>query len=110
MVGAIGSALGTAISLVFANGVLINIYYQKKCNVDVISFWKSILKMFKGLIVPIVLGTLIMAFIKINSLAQLACWIVLYSVVYCINVWILSMNKYERELVAKPIKRLVQKN
>ena len=66
--------------------------------------------MFKGLIVPIVLGTLIMAFIKINSLAQLACWIVLYSVVYCINVWILSMNKYERELVAKPIKRLVQKN
>lgn len=77
---------------------------------DVISFWKSILKMFKGLIVPIVLGTLIMAFVKINSLVQLACWIVLYSVVYCINVWILSMNNYERELVAKPIKRLVQKN
>lgn len=66
--------------------------------------------MFKGLIVPIVLGTPIMAFVKINSLVQLACWIVLYSVVYCINVWILSMNNYERELVAKPIKRLVQKN
>lgn len=107
--GAIGSALGTAISLVFANGVLINIYYQKKCNVDVISFWNSILKMFKGLIVPIVLGTLIMMFVEFHSFIQLACWIVLYSAVYCINVWVFSMNKYEKELVTKPLKKLVLK-
>lgn len=108
--GAIGSALGTAISLVFANGVLINIYYQKKCNIDVISFWKSILKMVKGLIVPIILGILIMVFVKFNSFIQLACWIVLYSVVYCVNVWTFSMNKYEKALVTKPIKRLVLKD
>ena len=108
--GAIGSALGTAISLVFANGVLINIYYQKKCNIDMISFWKSILRMFKGLIVPIIVGVLIMMFVKFNSLIQLTCWIVLYSAVYCVNIWTFSMNDYERGLVTKPIKSLVQKD
>ena len=108
--GAIGSALGTAISLVFANGVLINIYYQKKCNIDVISFWKSILRMFKGFVVPIIVGVLIMMFVKFNSLIQLTCWIVLYSAVYCVNIWTFSMNDYERGLVTKPIKSLVQKD
>lgn len=108
--GAIGSALGTAVSLVFANGVLINIYYQKKCNIDMISFWKSILRMFKGLIVPIIVGVLIMMFVKFNSLIQLTCWIVLYSAVYCVNIWTFSMNDYERGLVTKPIKSLVQKD
>ena len=107
--GAIGSALGTAISLVLANGFLINIYYQKKCNIDVISFWKSILRMFKGLVVPIVFGTLIMMFVEFHSFIQLACWIVLYSVVYCINAWVFSMNKYEKELITTPLKELVLK-
>lgn len=107
--GAIGSALGTAISLVLANGFLINIYYQKKCNIDVISFWKSILRMFKGLVVPIVFGTLIMMFVEFHSFIQLACWIVLYSVVYCINAWVFSMNKYEKELITTPLKKLVLK-
>lgn len=108
--GAIGSALGTAISLFLVNGILINIYYQKKCNIDVVSFWKSILKMLKGLIAPIILGLLIERFVKFDSLVQLACWIVLYSAIYCVSVWIFSMNKYERELFAKPIKKLVLKS
>ena len=30
--GAIGSAIGTAISLIIANGIIMNIYYYKKCN------------------------------------------------------------------------------
>lgn len=104
--GAIGSALGTAISLVFANGLLINLYYHKKCNIDTIAFWKSILGMFKGLIVPVLLGTMITMFAHIDSFVQLAFWVILYSAVYCGNVWIFSMNSYERDLVTKPIKNL----
>ena len=30
--GAVGSAIGTAISLILANGFIMNIFYQKKCN------------------------------------------------------------------------------
>ena len=40
--GAVGSAIGTAISLVMANGFIMNFYYHKNCNIDIICFWKNI--------------------------------------------------------------------
>ena len=102
--GAIGSALGTAISLVVANGFLINNYYQKECNVNVIAFWKSIIKMLRGLILPVVFGIAIMSEIQIDSFMKLLGWIVIYSVVYCLSVWFFSMNPYEKELLLKPVR------
>lgn len=38
--GAIGTALGTSISLILANGLIMNVYYHKQCNVDIIAFGK----------------------------------------------------------------------
>lgn len=102
--GAIGSALGTAISLVVANGFLINNYYQKECNVNVIAFWKSIIKMLRGLILPVVFGIAIMSEIQIDSFMKLLGWIVIYSAVYCLSVWFFSMNPYEKELLLKPVR------
>ena len=104
--GAIGSALGTAISLIVANGFLINVYYQKECNIDVIVFWKSIAGMFKGLIAPVVLGIMVMSKIRMDSFGKLTGWIVVYSALYCISCWFFSMNQYEKGLLLKPIKML----
>lgn len=107
--GAVGSALGTAISLVVANGLLINWYYQKACNIDVVAFWKNILKMAKGFVVPILFGIGILLFVQMDSLIKLMGWIVLYSLVYCVSVWMLSMNGYEKNLVIRPVGRIVEK-
>ena len=54
--GAIGSAIGTAFSLIVANGIIMNVYYYYKCGVNTIAFWKSIIKMSRGLIIPIIAG------------------------------------------------------
>ena len=59
--GAIGGAIGTASSLVVANGFIMNIYYHKKCNVDILAFWKNVLRMSLGLILPIACGIAIRA-------------------------------------------------
>lgn len=107
--GAIGSALGTAISLVVANGILINCYYQKSCNVDVIAFWKSIMKMLKGIVVPALMGTFIVVKIEINSFMELGFWIVSYSILYCLSVWFFSMNQYEKGLLLKPLEAIRNK-
>jgi O-antigen/teichoic acid export membrane protein len=37
--GAVGSAIGTSISLIVANGLLMNMYYYKKCGIDIPLFW-----------------------------------------------------------------------
>lgn len=107
--GAIGSAVGTAISLLLANGLLINIYYHKHCNIDVIAFWNSIIHMLRGFIIPVIVGTIIKEVLHFNSLIQMVVCIILYTISYCFGVWMFSMNKYEKELALKPICKILKK-
>ncbi len=99
--GVIGCVIGTAISLIVGNGFIMNIYYQKRCNINVISFWKNILKMCLGLIVPIAFGILILQFIDLYKIYYLIAFILLYVVVYSISMWFLGMNEYEKGLIKK---------
>lgn len=105
--GVVGCAIGTAFSLVIANGLLINIYYQRACNVDVISFWKSICSMLKGFLIPIVAGIVILRFVQITSLISLALWICIHTGIYCISMWFFGMNDYEHNLVRRPLRKIL---
>ncbi|WP_281532026.1 lipopolysaccharide biosynthesis protein [Anaerocolumna aminovalerica] len=96
--GAVGSAIGTAISLIVANGIIMNIYYHLKCNIDIISFWKSILKLAVGLIIPIIVGCIINMFFKTDAIIIYIAEIFIYVIVYMISMWILGMNRYEKQL------------
>lgn len=107
--GPIGSAVGTAISLILANGLLINIYYHKKCHVNVLAFWKTILRMSVGLILPVGCGILINIYCDMSRIVLFLLEIVLYTVVYVVSMWLFSMNRYEKDLVLKPVKGLLAK-
>ena len=52
--GAIGCAIGTAVSLIIANGLIMNIFYHKKCNIDIVTFWREIGSVAKGMIIPFI--------------------------------------------------------
>lgn len=97
--GAIGCAIGTGISLIVVQGVIINIYYQKKCNLDMRKFWVSILKMSEALIPPVVAGITIKIFVDANSLITLILMILLYTCVFGLSIWFLGLNKYEKDLL-----------
>ena len=100
--GAVGCAVGTAISLVIANGILINVYYHKRCNIDILFFWKNIIQMSRGLIIPVIVGIALMTFVKIESIWTLLAVIVGYIAIYCISVYLCSMNSTEKSLVNAP--------
>lgn len=107
--GAVGSAIGTAISLVVANGLIMNIYYHKKMGIDIIAFWKNIGRMSVGLIIPVVLGVLSMIYIEISSKWTLFGLIIGYTVIYCISMWFLGLNRYEKELVLRAFRKVKRK-
>jgi O-antigen/teichoic acid export membrane protein len=107
--GAIGSAIGTAISLILVQGIIINIYYQKKCNIDIIAFWKNILRMSIGMIIPVVCGILMMRFIHIQSIWVLLGCVLIYASIYAISMWFLGINQYEKNLLKKPLKKVFKK-
>ena len=105
--GAVGSTVGTAVSLIVANGFLINIYYHRRCNVDVLAFWKNILRVMVGLIVPVIFGTVVLIIAQINTKVQFFGYVILYTAVYCVSMWFLGMNSYEKNLFRKPVRRLL---
>lgn len=96
--GEIGAAAGTALSLIVANGVIMNIYYHKKCGLNIILFWKNIISQAKGLVMPIIIGFLMNRFITFNSIAKLLLGILAYTFIYSLSMWFLGMNDSERHL------------
>ncbi len=96
--GAIGCTLGTAISYVMVNGIVMNIYYHKKCNINVLAFWRSILWMAKALLLPIGCGLLIYKFIPQTSIWLFGAGICIYSLIYMVSMWFFGFNAEERGL------------
>ena len=107
--GAVGSAIGTAISLVLANGIIMNIYYNKKCNIDISLFWKNIIRMSFGLIIPCIVGIFLMYYGLINSNIKFVIFIILYTIIYCLSMWFISMNDYEKNLIRQPVLKVFKR-
>lgn len=104
--GVIGAATGTAISLLIGNGIIMNIYYYIKCDIDVILFWKNILGMSKGLLFPILFGCILNKLVLLVSIKTMLLKIFLYIIIYIISAWIFSLNNSEKELFINTINRL----
>ena len=107
--GAIGVAVGTAIPLILANGIVMNIYYHKKCDIDILLFWKNIIRLSIGLIPPIIIGSIIIKFVNISSILILIACIGFYAIVYCVSMWFIGMNKYEKNLMKKPLFKILRR-
>ena len=103
--GAVGTAMGTATSLIVANGIIMNVFYHKVLRINMIFFWKQIGKTLKGFLIPVIVGALIMRYIAFNHLAQYILWMVVFVVIYCLSIYCFSCDKAERELVLSLIVR-----
>ncbi len=107
--GIIGATLGTPISLIIANGFIINIYYHKRVGLDVISFWRNILRITAGLIPAVAYGLFVMLKCEMNSYIDIAKLAIPFVVIYCASMWFISMNKYEKGLITSAFKKLKRK-
>ncbi len=107
--GGKGAALATLICMFCGTVVFMNIYNQIKVGIDIIGFWKNIIRILPGLIIPCITGVIINSFIYINSYLSLIFFILLYCIVFAISIWFISMNQYEKDLVLGPIKKLFRK-
>ncbi len=107
--GAIGAAMGTALSLVIANGFIMNIYYHKACNINILHFWKSIARLSLGLIIPIIYGVVLNRFIEISGFFVLVLVLLSYMVVYLLSMWTVGINLRDRKLFMDLINKVLGK-
>lgn len=99
--GAVGAALGTCLSLVVCNIFIINIYYYKKLKLDIIRFWKDVFKQSIPFLIPIIFIMLLMYFTNLDGIAGVLTYGGIYTFIYCVVAYFLSMNSYEKGLLNK---------
>lgn len=107
--GGIGCAIAIAGALFIGQGLLMNVYYQRKQGLDIWNFWKEILKMS---VVPVVMCLSAMYILHdkvLDSWLSLGIAAVLFLVIYLPLFFCFSMNQSERNLIIKPIESIVYK-
>ena len=103
--GAIGAAVGTCIAIVICNIILINIYYHKVIKLDIIKFWKNIGIMLLKLLLPLIITLIFMYFIKIDGLSSVIIYGLVYTILYMITSYTIVINKYEKEIFDKVLRK-----
>ena len=105
--GIIGSTIGTTISFILANGLIMNIYYHKIIKINILKFWKSIFKLSLVMIIPIIFGLIVKFFINYNSILIMLLLIIVYTIIYTISVYIFGISKEDKN---KILNRFFYKN
>ena len=109
LIGPVGAALGTAISLIAGNIIFMNWYYHARIGMNMFYFWKEIAKFIQALIAPCMLGIIIMNFANISGLIKLGVFAIFYTIVYGLSMYFLGMNEEEKRLVMGPIRKILRK-
>ena len=103
--GGIGCAISISGALLLGQGLIMNFYYWKKQNLNIIIFWREIFKMS---IVPIFMSVVCMhllKFFKLDNWYSLLIAIAIFAVVYIPLFFRFSMNHFEKKLFTPSFKR-----
>ena len=104
--GEIGCAIAIAGALFVGQGLVMNYYYFKVQKLDILSFWKEILRMDLAPIILAVLFSVISRLVSIDSWPTLIMWIIIYSVCSCFVLYNYCINSSEKELILSMIGRI----
>ena len=107
--GGFGCALGTGISMIVCNGFVMNWYYHTHIGLDMIYFWKNILKIMPAFVPPVILGALAVRLHAFTGYGGVVLFALPYCAVYTVSVYLLGMNESEKSLAQSVVRRLAKR-
>lgn len=107
LIGAIGAPIATAISYIIGYIIIMNIYYDKVINIDIILMFREI---FKGILLCILVSSFILILvqninIKVN-LFRVIMESIFFIVVYILLLYKYGLKKEEKEILNNIIRRI----
>lgn len=108
--GGIGAALCSCLSYLLGQGLAMNIYYYKVIGIDILLFWKNILRMaiLPGLMM-IVAGAFMKFAVSLDNWITFFAGVIVYTAIYCLGMYRLSMNDYEKDVIRVPLRKVIHK-
>lgn len=97
-IGGNGCALATGISIIIGHGIIMNIYYYKKVEIDIPLFWKNIIDMSKGVLISIGFTLVLYIIMPSYIINNIIIKGLTFTIVFIILIWNMSMNEYEKDL------------
>lgn len=106
--GGTGCAIGISLALLFGHVIGMNIYYSKIQKINIIDFWRNIIRMSYFPIGFGIITYILTYYYSIDTISKLMLSIIIFTLAYLPMFWITSMNQYERNLIKTPLKRILK--
>lgn len=110
--GIVGCAIAITGALLLGHGLIMNIYYKSKQNIDILGFWLQIAKMSVAPIAISIAASYLLSSQDIDSWSELLKYILIYLAAYLPMLYIFSLNTYEKGLLKElfmNLKRIVSR-
>jgi O-antigen/teichoic acid export membrane protein len=104
--GEIGAAFGTFIGMFVSINIVYPIYSQKIGGLDVKRWFREILSICPGLILPGIAGTFTMMFVDTSRISVFLTSGLLFTIFYAGSMWRFGVNAEERLMISRPLRRL----
>lgn len=102
----IGATIGTFISLIVGDVIVMNIIFKKKIGIDLVNYYKGL---FNGLWISFSLTitlSFLFTFLKLNGWLGFIINIAFFCFTYVITIWNFGLNKYEKETIIASLHHL----
>lgn len=107
--GGFGCAFASGICFFVGNGLIINVYYYKKVNIDIPRFWKNIGCMSIPVLLSLILSSIINSFIIGTGIVALIIKGLVFTFMFIPLMWFIGLNNYEKGLITSPFKKVYSK-
>ena len=104
-----GAALCSCVSYLVGQGLIMNIYYYKVTGINIPLFWGNIGKMSVVPGIMLACGLFLIQKIKLDSWFLFLGFVVIYAALYCILMYKITLNQYEKDVVRKPLGKIMKR-
>lgn len=103
--GAVGSAFGTFSCEVAICILIQSVYYQKVVKLDMFAYYREMMHLLPGWVVPFFFGWVLNHYGLIkSSYGSLFTFGILYFMVYAASVWLIALNKQEKGYIKRMVR------
>lgn len=107
--GSIGAAAGTCGALIIGQIIIMNWYYKNRVGIEIGRFFRETFHgTLPAMLISLAAGCVVFL-LPAEGLPSLFMKIGIVTVIYCVLQWLIGMNRYEKELIRTPFKRLKNK-